>query len=502
MLLVLCTLSLCLVSCGGDKTPDVTQGNQGNQPTEPSKWDDVSFNGTTLYISLNSYLQTEVIEVGAEHSNKFIIGPDSYTADTVQNAVYDRNTLVKDTLGLDVIYSYHEGRTNTTSPIIDGWVLAATDDTPDLVITGTSGIIRSALAGSLRNVLDQSEKNYLDFTDSHWYNDYMKATSLSNDKLYALAGDYTIDSFRRSYVTLVNNDIYNEVFASEGGIESLYEVVEAGDWDYDELVRTAARAYTDAGTIGQQDASDVFGIAASATKITRALFFGSGLDIFNYNEIGNPSYIDDITNIHNYTDEAINLLSEDYVYLNAKDGVITHFTNGGALYSFGNFLLSLEGSTIQNMGSGQAVSAIPAPKYNKDEEYHSLVADSACAGAILMSTSDFTASTAFMQMMTENSGEVFEKYYEVALKYKLSSGAGQVKILDIIKKSITASTAFLYDNYCARTLGAATEFRTVYDIIEESVVGKTNTLTSTWQSQIGAMSQQLATAVEKFNALD
>ncbi len=503
MLLVLCTLSLCLVSCGGDKTPDVTQGNQGNQgnqPTEPSKWDDVSFNGTTLYVSLNSYLQSEVIEAGAEHSNKFIIGPDNYTADTVQNAVYERNTLVKNTLALDIIYSYHEGRSNTIAPIIDEWVLASTDDTPDIVITGTNGIIRSALSGSLRNALDQSEKNYFDFTDSHWYNDYMKATSLSSDKLYALASDYTIDSFRRAHVTLVNNDIYDETFANEGGIESLYEIVEAGDWDYDEFKRTSALAYVDAGVIGQQDSGDIFGATSTTTKITRVLFFGSGLDIFNYDEKGNPTYADDITALHDYTDMAINLLNEDYICLDAKEGATVQFTNNSSLYTFGNFLLSLEGATIQNMGSGQAVSAIPTPKYDKKDDYHTLVADSACAGSILKSTTDFTASTAFIQMMTEESGEVFEKYYEVALKYKLSSGAGQVKILDIIKNSITASTAFLYDNYCARTLGS--EFRAVYDIIGESVSGKTNTLTSTWNSQVGAMRQQLSDTVAKFNALD
>ncbi len=509
MLLVLCTLSLCLVSCGGGKTPDVTnapfQGNQGSQSNEPSKWDDVSFKGTTLYVGLNNVVNSNITAAGAEHSNKFLVGPDNYTTDAVQNAVYERNTLVKDTLGLDIIYTYYENSNSESVGIIDGWVLAATDDTPDIVTAMSYTVVRSALSGSLRNVLGQEEKNYFDFTDSHWYNDYMKATSLSNDKLYMLASDYYIDTYRMAFVTLANNDLYNEIFANEGGIESLYETIEAGNWTYDELKRTAARAHVDAGTVGQQDEADTFGVTGTHSMATRSLFFASGLDIFNYDANGNPVYTEDITALHNYTDEILNMFNQSYVYLppSGKKALDTQqFINGGALYALGQYMVMLEGATIQNMGSGQAVSVIPTPKYSKDAEYQSLVSDNAAGGAILMSTTDFTAATAFIQMMTEESGEIFKQYYEVALKYKLSSGSGQVKILDIIKNSVTASTAFLYDNYCARTLGTSTEFRTIYDILGESVTGKTNTLTSTWNSQLGAMQQQLANTVTKFNALD
>ena len=319
-----------------------------------------------------------------------------------------------------------------------------------------------------------------------------------------LASDYFIDTYRMAYVVLVNNDLYNEIFANEGGIETLYETIEAGDWDYDELNRTAAKAHADAGVVGQQDEADTFGMVGTSSMSTRALFFASGLDIFNYDANGNPSYTEDITALHNYTDKVLNMFNQSYVYMptTGKNADINQFINGGALYSLGQYMVMLEGATIQNMGSGQAVSVIPTPKYDKKADYQSLVSDNAAGGAILMSTTDFTAATAFIQMMTEESGEIFKQYYEVALKYKLSSGSGQVKILDIIKNSVTASTAFLYDNYCARTLGSSSEFRTIYDIIGESIKGKTNTLTSTWNGQIGPMQKQLSDTVTKFNTLD
>ena len=506
LVLAICMLSLCLVSCGNEKNPDVTQapgGNQGNDQPGTSKWDGVKFEDTTLYVNLNEYIFGDVTKAGADHSNKFLVGPDDYTTDAVQNAVFDRNNKVINTLGLDVNYSYEGSQAANIPPVIDAWVLAASEDSPDIVVTMNYALIRAALSGNLRNVLDTTEKNYFDFEDSHWYYDFMEATSLSKDKLYMLSSDYFIDEFRMSFVTLVNNDLYDELFANEGGIESLFELVEAGDWDYDELMRTAQMAHTDSGTVGQQDDEDIFGVAAYATMANRSMFYSSGLDIFSYDENGTPSYVEDITELHNYTDDIQRLFNQDYVlYASSGDKATATFLNGHSLYSIGNYLLMLEGSTIQNMGSGQSVSVVPFPKYNKDGEYQTLTSDNASGGAILMSSTDFTAATAFIQMMTEESGEMFKQYFEVALKYKLSSGSGQLKLLDILKNSITSPTAFFYDNYCARTLGAATEFRTIYDIIGESVTSNSNTLTSTWEGQVGAMQTQLETTITTFKALD
>ncbi len=505
ILLVVCILSICLVSCGGNKPAETTENPQGNQGTTEatSRWDNVSFNGTTLNVNLNEHILPAVIEVGTNHSNKFIVGPDDYTSDAVQNAVYDRNNKVLRTLGIDVNYSYDGSASDNILPVIDAWVLAASEDSPDIAVTKNYALIRAALAGNLRNVLDTTEENYFDFTDPHWYYDFMEATSLSRDKIYALSSDYFIDEFRMAFVTLVNNDLYNEIFANEGGIDSLYELIEAGDWDYDEMMRTAEMAYVDAGTVGLQDAEDIFGISAYATMANRSMFYSSGLDIFNYDENGTPSYVTDITVLHDYTDILLRLFNQDCVFYTTKGGKdTTTFLAGNALYAVGQYLLMLEGSAIQNMGSGQSVSVIPYPKYDKASEYQTLVSDSACGGAILKSTTDFSAATAFIQMMTEESGEMYKQYYEVALKYKLSSGSGQLKLLDILKNSITSPTAFLYDNYCARTLGTSTEFRTIYDIINESITNNSNTLTSTWESQVNSMQGQLETAVATFKALD
>ncbi len=506
LLLVLVMITLALASCGGGDTPDVTtakpSGNQGNTQTT-SKWDDVNFNGETLYINMNEYVFGAVTSAGADLSNKFLVGPDDYTTDAVQNAVYDRNIKVLNTLGLDVKYSYEGSMSTKIAPVIEAWVLAATEDTPDIVVTMNYALIRAALSGNLRNVLDKSEANYFDFEDSHWYKDFMKGTSLSNDKLYMLSSDYFIDEFRMSFITMVNVDLYNEVFANEGGIDSFYELIEAGDWNYDELERTAQLAYIDAGTIGQKDAEDTFGILAPSDFSPRSFFYSSALDIFSYDENGTPSYVTDITELHNYTDKIQRLINQDFSEFSLNQTLsMDAFINGAAPYNTSQYLLSLEGSAVQTMGSGQAVAVIPFPKYDSDNDYQTLVSDNACGGAILMCSPKFSAASAFIQMATEESGEVFKQYYEVALKYKLSSGSGQLAILDIIKNSIISPSAFFYDNYCARTLGTASEYRTIYDIVNESIKSNTNTFSSTWEGQIGAMQGQLETTVQKFKALD
>ncbi len=506
MLLVLSMLILALASCG-EKTPDGKE-NEGVNTTvaqQDDKWSDVNFNGETIIISLSNYEPNTVKVAGATNSFKYIAGPDAYTTDSVQNAVYDRNRKVSDALGLTVEYQecdQYSSNADNTIVVIENFVLADLEDSPDVINTMSYGMVRAGIKGMLYNALTDKEENYFDLTTNGWYSDFMYENTLDNKKIFILAGDYFIDVLRYGYGVLVNLDMYDEVFASEGGSDTLFNLVESGDWTFDEVKRSIQMAYVDSGEIGKYDAEDTFGAVNAASWLVRASFAVSGLDIFTTDENGKLSYISDITDVHNFVDYFIGLTSTEGFYLNLDGGPnkgydhTATFIQGKSLFAFDSLVLALEGTQLQNMDD--SVGLLPYPKYNKDLEYGSLVSDNGNVGGILYNSDKFTECSAYLQMATENSnngkGTLIYEYYDVTLKYKLSAAPEQVAILEYIRDGLCSPKSFLYDNYIAKNVGMKSYSKLMYP----SLATGTNSFASEWQAQYSAVQGSLEATVATY----
>ena len=506
MLLVFSMIVISLASCGG-KNPDVTE-NEGANTTvaqEDSKWKDVNFNGESIIISLSTHEPPEVATAGSTNSIKFIKGPDAYTTDAVQNAVYDRNNKVSRALGLNIEYQECDQYSNSadnTLVVIENFVLADLEDSPDVISTMGYGMVRAGIKGMLYNALLDNKENYFDLTTDGWYTDFMYENTLDESKIFVLAGDYFIDVLRYGYGVLVNLDMYNDVFASEGGSETLFKLVESGDWTFDEVKRSIQMAYVDSGEIGKYDAEDTFGAVNGAAWFVRTSFAVSGLDIFSTDENGKLSYITDITDVHNFVDYFIDLTSTNGFYLNITGGPnkryepLDIFIEGRSLFSFDALILSMEGSLLQNMDD--SVGLLPYPKYTPDLEYGSLVSDNANVGGILYNSDKFTECSAYLQMSAEESnggkGTLIYEYYDVTLKYKLSATPEQVSMLEYIRNGLCSPKSFLYDNYFAKNAGMNTYSGVMYP----SLATGTNTFASDWQAQYSAIQSSLESTIATY----
>ena len=507
---------LSLTACGDNQDPTVTKdqnNDQGNGTTttapaaESSKWDNVNFNGETIIISLSDHAPSFAVTAGAEDSVKYIKGPDTYTTDPVQNAVYDRNKNISSKLGLDVQYQicseYNSAAPATTLTIIEGFVLADLEDAPDIISTMGYGMIRAGIKGDLYNTLTTQYENYFDFTANGWYSDFMYENTLDNSKVFMLAGDYFIDILRYGYAMLVNIDMYDEVFASEGGVDSLFEIINEGNWNYDELMRAVQMAHVDGGEIGLNDSADTFGAVNNSSWLMRTTFATSGLEIFDYDENGKLRYKEDITDVHNFIDRMIQVTSTEGFYLNNAPTYYVYtdiFTDGRALFSFDAPVLQMEGSVVQNMEDKVAI--VPYPKYNPDDEYSTLVSDCANFGGIAYNSDKFTECSAFLQMANEesNNGEnsLIHQYYEVTLKYKLSNTPEQIKMLEYIRNGLCSPKSMLYDNYFAQNVG----MKMFFQLANTSVNSGVNSFASDWASQYNSVQQSLEQTVASYGVQD
>ena len=237
-LLLIFALVLPLASCGGGgkdttKTPSAkpTTTNPGGNPDDPgdgTDWSGVNFNGQTLRIDVSVNQDSEVTFGPADC---YVKGPDEMTGgvDEVQKKVYNRNHNVANLLGLNVQYTtsdlaYNEVQTDLEKKFLNS------ADAPDIYNNDMYGLLRGSLLGFFYNVvnpIDENGKvlqNYINLDTDCWYSDYMKGTTLSEEKIYLLAGDYYLDFIRMTWVLYVNIPHFNEALAAaQWDVETLYD---------------------------------------------------------------------------------------------------------------------------------------------------------------------------------------------------------------------------------------------------------------------------------------
>ena len=276
--LLLALLLPMLFACGGGDvtTPaGTTSGDGGDVTTAPviegPLVDNIDLTGTTLRIAQNIELYRDVMESGAYSPILFSKGPDEeeydrYATNAVFAEVYNRNSEIAEKTGLTVEYTEVEFNRAWADIVthIETYALSDMDDAPDIISHIKDGVYKAGMRGYLYNVYeDEVGTNYFDFSHESWYLDMMKEASWADDRMYMLCGDYWIELVRCASPVLVNISMYDDLFAVEGGIEALYEDIDAGYWSIDDMFERAAMAYVgEGGAVFNPE--DTFGLVCNS----------------------------------------------------------------------------------------------------------------------------------------------------------------------------------------------------------------------------------------------
>lgn len=525
----LLALLLALVMCGGilascgNRDPENTTtaptttapGTTG--PAAPTAWDALDFSDVELCIAYDKTIAGGISSTGASNSFQYLKGPDDYGESTRGDykAAYERHALVCDaldlTLGENFTYKMEEHQAddvNTVLPKIQSYNLSTMPGTPNIYITVNYGIVRAGITGELHNALDTTwGENYLDLTHENWYLEMMQENALDTSKIYMLMGDYFIDQLRYSFGILYNSRIAEDVLFYEGGLDYLYGLVENYEWTYDTMMEISSWAQSGTGN------TLVMG-TISNDWVVRNFFASSGLDIFKRDANGEPFYINgtELDPVLSWINKMIEIENQEHFSydwarnttqnINNK-GLVKTFVDGGALFVLNQMVCSLEGAQINNMKDKAGI--LPNPLYVAEGEsvdpetakYRGLVSDNANSGGILISSSaeEFSAATAFLQMMTEYSDEFFEAYFVDGLQNRDNAiGPNQIKMLDILRNGISSPMSMLYDNYCAKSIGYDVYAYPIYEILDKG----TNTYTNFWASQYTGISTQWANIKQSY----
>ena len=441
LLLVLVTCLGLLASCGGvvnNKPGENTQG--GGNRTEEGGWDGVSFKGqkVNFCISVNKY--DECTFPAADIYTK---GPDTAGSNEVAKEVIARNAAAEKDLDITINYSTKDLTYDKILEDVRKIVQTSATNSPDVYNNDLYGLGRAMVDGLLWNVSDPGEgiQNYFDFNAEGWYTEFMKGCTFDQSKQYVFAGDYFIDMIRMAWVVYVNVDLYeqniNKMPTWGATLDSFYDFVADGFWDLDSIADISRRVFTDdaGGTAGVTEINDrIVGLATNAV-MNRIISAGSQITVYYQDKEDGykPKVMQSIDTYQKVANKYVDMLDSLGVYYDALVVDSTNrFLQGNFLFAYSR-LGEMESQGLRDFIA--AKSLVPMPKWDIDEqdEYHTVVHDQVEVGCILNTAQAYSAASALMQYLNENSEKVVTAYYEKGLKYKYNDDENAREMMDLVR---------------------------------------------------------------------
>ncbi len=435
---------LGMSSCGDDEGPVKTPGEGTNQEESGEVIDpfaNVNYNGRAFRV----YTSTNVASYGMGNSNFLIQGVEQQDGTPVNDAVVQRNFIVEEKLGVDLVFTELDVDYNNVFDKIRTLVTSGLDEY-DLVINDLYPFANLSIEGNFQNVL--SEDCEFDFDQNYWYKDYMDDLSMVEGYQYILAGDYFIDIIRSAHCLLYNKDMYMEHYQTDPN--EVYTWVENYEWTYEKLNEMVTDTYIDKNLNGKVDYGDQFGMMVLE-------WWGSSI---GYVVSANPGFIarnedGSITPVlgeNSRADDLVERLTELWyndsvcVGLTTDQKILQDFTENQSLVCDYQRLGSLENPLLRDMTADMGV--LPYPMlYATDKQYTTATHDTTEVGAILMTNRDLSfTSTVTEVLCRETANVLMPKYYEGALQIQYVKDPYAATMIQIIHDNFRNSFILAYNN--------------------------------------------------------
>lgn len=299
--------------------------------------------------------------------------------------------------------------------------------------------------GYLWNTKNAGEgiKNYFDYSKDGWNEEFIKGCTYDQEKLYIFAGDYFIDLIRMAWVVFVNNDVleanFNGLKKYAKSVDGFYDTVSQYYWDLDMASDMANAVFSDGNGNDVADVGDnTIGLAingvtdwiiSASSQIT--LFYQDKDDNYKPKMMESIDEYQKVANAFVDMKNTVGVLKPDEASGNSVLASTQVFMDDGVLFAFSR-LGELEAEEIRNIEFSKGL--VPIPMWDtKQGDYHTPVHDQAELGCILLSARNFSAASALMQYLNEESGDVFHAYYEEGLKFRYNADKNTRPMMDLVR---------------------------------------------------------------------
>lgn len=375
-----------------------------------------------------------------EESSNLKVDISELTGDALNDAIFTSHQAVMERLNCNFTFISNEGI--ETTKIENAY--SAGEDAYDFVIGHqwkVAPLVTKHLLANL-NPNGSDTENYIDLSKPWWYSKYIDETEIDNTHTYLLAGDASINVFRRASMLICNMDLLKD-FGYD--IESLYDEVIAGNWVWDNFASMVESVYIDSNGDGLKDEEDTLGFATWSRSDVDHMLNDCGVRACSRDDDGLP-YLD-FNNEQTVTciEKIFNLFwNNPGSYYEEGIPVETMLSENRILFILNKFSWL---DTIRDIETTYTI--IPAPKLDESiDSYSSLVHDDACLISVPVQSANITDTTAILEEMSkEYYYNVRPTYYNDILKskYRRDSSDKASQILDILHDSTSTDFAYVYN---------------------------------------------------------
>ncbi len=471
LLTVLLNAAACGDTSGGDTQTTTSSG--GTETSAPITEDtaekveipDVKYDGyefRVMGVTESTMLQANEIAVESE------------TGETLNDAVFARNRMVEEKLGVKITYIPETGDNIILS--IGKSVLAGDDDY-DAAIDHTDHIS----SGIINNYLVPiSEIPYIDVEKSWWNTDLIESAAI-NGKPYFLMGDISYSWKNATWALCFNKRLY-----ADYDLEEPYAMVRDGKWTLEMLESHCRDITKDLNGDSKLDKEDQWGLLSSKTAGI-GLVTSTGITTITTAKDGSLEYALESERNVNVLEAIRKFISNNDLQLRAEDitgssniwtDIINIFRDGRALYR-----ITVLGDVVGLRDMNDDFGIFPLPKYDEEQDsyYTTVQAWNIGAYIITASATNLDRTGTILEYMGSVSKDTITKaYYDVTLNGKVARDDESSEMLDIIFNS-----AMTTDVGLAFNIGDVTN--TLKTMINSDTDNIASTLASSKDSTIAAI---------------
>lgn len=410
---------------------------------------------------------------GVGNSEKEIWAEEAST-EPIENAVFMRNTALKDKLGVTITKTPQSSVSTAAQNDIK-----SNAKSYDLIMA--NGVDTGSLAqnGYLYNFLDLAENMNL---DQEWWDPGTLRDCAINGKVYFMNGD----------INILDNDvtwimIFNKKMIADNDLEEPYELVRKHQWTLDKFYEYCRNVSKDNGD-GKYDENDTYGFLTTN---------GGGLMNFMYTcDVKTVEVVDGTPSVvmGNYQEKIVSILEtckhlihEDnitWVSQNKPEQTRDMFMNNQGLF-YSEVLSYIV--NLSDMDSPYGV--LPTPLYDdKQTNYRTHVDNVGSLISIPSNVTDPQQTAIIIETLALYSYQYLTPaYYDVTLKRKKSRDSESAEMIDIILQSRVYDIGYIYNS-----LGLANVFA---DLIAK---GSTD-FASKYKSKEKQATKLLSKIMDKYN---
>ena len=451
---MLLSIAFTLVSCSEPDEPE----QSGEQTTaapeseiDPNDFDDLG------EVDLGG--REVVIISRVESSNEDELFVEALNSEPVNDAVFNRNINVEERLKCEIRVVQHIGNagaglTDEVANEVSNMVAAGAKDY-HIIANASYTSMSLAIQGRM---CDLASSQYIDLDKNYWAQGYNNALSYK-DTQYFVTGPMSLSYYRYMFVTLFNKQLMEDA----GQQDSLYEIVDSGDWTIDYMQSVAELFYQDLNGSGSRDFDDKYGFCVRVgphSSMMDGYWEGTDVKVLTKNEDGEYAYGLDGERISDSIEAVLTLLDSSGSFVGGEDDldILKKFASDEVAMIHYR-LIGVEDPVLRNMTNDYGI--LPMPKLNKEQDYKTHVqAEVLLYGVPSTCYEQMDDLSIFLEgFASESYNTVKPAYYEIALTGKYAKDPQSVEMLDRVVGSVDIDPINLY---CRSFKFTAESIRTIH----------------------------------------